>query len=56
MTALFLGPTGVGANVRRAIAASRASVRLPGVAAEPPAAAEAAVAEGGVEADAGKHA
>ena len=65
MTVLFPGPTGVEASVRRAIAASRASVRLPGVAAEPPPAAveeppagavEAAGAEGDVEADAGKHA
>ena len=57
---LFPDPTGVAANVQRAIAASRASVLLPGVAAELPAVAAAAeeapvAAAGGAGADAGKH-
>jgi hypothetical protein len=60
VTALFPDPTGAGANVQRAIAASRASVLLPGVAVELPGVVaeveEAPVAAaGGAGADAGKH-
>ena len=63
MIVLFPGPAGGEANVQRAIAASRASVLLPGAAEEPPAAVEeppvgaveAAGAAGVAGADAGKH-